>query len=154
MKIRILLLAVLLAVPAAFFLRAEDPQQPKKQPKDETELEGKMEVMGSAFRKLRNQVGDATKNADSLELVARIRAAATEAVKLTPAKTADLPASDRAKFVADYQAKMKGFFEQLEKLEAVLKAGKNDEAAKLIADIRAFQKEAHKQFERPDADKK
>ena len=147
MKIRLLLIAVLLVIPSAMTLRAEGP---KKEHKEETELEGKMGVMGSAFRKLRGQIEDATKNPESLELIAKMRAMAEEALKLTPAKTADEPPADRAKFVDAYQTKMKGLIEKLGKLEALLTAGNNAEAAKLIADIRAFQKEAHKQFERPE----
>jgi len=147
MKIRMLLLAVLLVTPAAFTLRAEGP---KKLPQEETELEGKMDKMGGAFRKLKRQVTDATKNADSLQLLATIQAAASEAVKLTPAKVAHLPVADRAKFEADYQAGMKKLIEGFGKLEAALKADKNDEAAKLVAEIGALQKAGHKEFKRPD----
>ena len=103
MRICLLLLAALLMVPSTFVVSAEPP----KQPQEETELEDKMDVMGTAFRKLKRQVNDVTQNAASLQLVATIHMAAEEAVKLVPAKAADVPVAERAKFVADYQMKMK-----------------------------------------------
>jgi len=146
MRIRHLLLAALLMVPSMFPLRAESP----KQPQEETELEDKMDVMDTAFRKLKRQVNDATQNAASLQLVATIRLGAEEAVKLVPAKAADVPAAERAKFVADYQMKMKDLLTTLEKLEVTLRADKNDEAARLVAELGVMQKVGHKTFKRPD----
>jgi len=147
MKIRILLLSAVLAFPLTFAVRAEGPKKPAQ---EETELEGKMEKMGQAWKKLKRQVTDASKNADSLQLVATIRASAEEAVKLTPAKAADIPEAERAKFVADFRADMKEFLTELGKLDAALKADQNVEAAKLLAKIGAMQKAAHKEFKRPE----
>jgi len=146
MRLHHLLLAAFLTVPSTFVLRAEPP----KQPQEETELEDKMDVMGTAFRKLKRQVTDATQNAASLQLVATIRLGAEEAVKLVPAKAADVPAAERAKFVADYQVKMKDLLTTLEKLEVALRADKNDEAARLVAELGIMQKVGHKTFKRPD----
>jgi len=143
MKIRLFLVAVLLSFSAAVVVRADEHKKPAH---DETELEGKMDSMGKAWKKLKRQVADATKNAESLQLVATINAAAEEAAKLVPAMTTDLPVADREKFVADYRLGIKKLVAELAKLETALKAGKNDEAAKLVADIGALQKE----FKRPD----
>lgn len=150
MKIRFSELVALTMLFAGFGLHA---QEPKKLPQEETELEQKMDVMGGAWRKLKRQVGDATKNADSLQLLAAIRAAAEEAAKLTPVRVADVPASARAGFLADYQAGMKKLLAAFEKLEAALRADKNDDAAKLVAEIGAMQKAGHKEFKRPDEQK-
>jgi soluble cytochrome b562 len=151
MKIRSLFLAVLLIAPATFVLCAEAP---KKQPEEKTELERKMDKMSEAWKKLKRQVADATQNADSLQLVATIQAAAEEALKLVPARAADVPATERAKFVADYQAGIKKLLESFGKLETALQSGRNEEAVKLVADLGAFQKASHKVFERPDEKKK
>lgn len=147
MKIRFLELVVLTMLFAGLVLHAEES---KKLPQEETELEQKMDVMGVAWRKLKRQVGDATKNADSLQLLATVRAAAEDAAKLTPVRVADVPASARAGFGADYQAGMKKLLVALEKLEAALSADKNDDAAKLVAEIGAMQKAGHKEFKRTD----
>lgn len=146
MKPCILLLAVLFAFPTAVVVRADGHIKPAH---DETELEGKMDSMAQAWKKLKRQAADATKNAESLQLIGAIRTAAEEAAKLEPVKAADVSAADRAKFVADYQAGIKKLVAELTKLEAALLAGKNDEAAKLIADIGALQKAGHKEFKRP-----
>jgi len=150
MKTCIFLLAVLLATPATLILRAEGP---KLQPQEETELERKMDKMGDAWRKLKRQVADPTKNADSLQLLATIRAAADDAAKLIPAKAEDISANDRPKFIADYQGKMKALDAALGKLEAALTAGRNNEATKLVAEIGAAQKAGHKEFKRPEEGK-
>jgi hypothetical protein len=105
-----------------------------------------MDKMGGAFRKLKRQVADASKNEDSLKLVATIKAASAESVKLTPAWKPEQKEK--------YQAKMKEFNGSVAKLEAALKAGKNDEAAKICEELGAAQKEGHKEFKKPDAKKK
>jgi hypothetical protein len=45
---------------------------------------------------------------------------------------------------------MKELLATLEKLEAALRAGKNDEAARLVAELGVMQKVGHKAFKRPD----
>lgn len=113
---------------------------------EETELDHKMEDMNGAFRKLRRQISDASANASSLELVAKLRKASEESTALIPAKAAKVPEADREKFVADYQAKMKDFLAEVDKLKAALEAGKNDEAAAILAKLGNLQKSGHREF--------
>ena len=143
MKIRLLLATLVCAVMTVPGLRAEDARK-----EAETELGAKMEKMGGAFRKLRRQVADASKNQDSLAQVAIIRENATAALKLEPAKKADLPAADQAKFVAAYRVEMKEFISLAGKLETALKAGNNEEAAKLCSAMGDEQKKGHKEFQK------
>lgn len=151
MKIKNLVLAVVWFLPFALMVQAQEPKrEPKKEHKAETELEGKMDEMGGAFRKLRGQIQDASKNAESITLVQKLRAAAIEAAKLKPAKTEDLPEADRAKFVAEFQKDMKALIGTAEKLEAALRADDNAGAAKLVGDLKALQKDGHEEFKRPD----
>lgn len=121
----------------------------KKRPN--TELEDRMDEMGAAFKKLRRQIADATKNAESLELVGQLKTAAEKAAKLKPAKTADVPENEQAKFLADYQAEMKSLVDQLGQLEAALKANANAQAEKLLKDLGAMQRKDHKLFQRPQS---
>lgn len=144
MKIRFSLLALALTLVAApITSQAKD---------EETELGGKMEKMSSAFRSLRRQASKAEKNADSLAKVATIREYAEAALKLEPAKKAELPAAEQAKFVAEYQAKMKEFIGLVDKLEAAFKANNNEEAAKIIRTMGDSQKANHKTFKKDDKD--
>lgn len=119
---------------------------------EETELDGKMDDMNGAFRKLRRQINDASANASSLELVAKLRKASEESAKLVPEKAAKLPEAERAKFVADYEAKMKEFIAEVDKLKAALEVGKNEEAAAVLNKLGSLQKSGHREFRVPKKD--
>jgi hypothetical protein len=119
-----------------------------KAAKEHTALEDQMEEMNAAYRKLGRQIADPAKNADSLKQTAIIREHATAAMKLEPIRKADVPAPEQAKFVADYQAKMKAFIAELGKLDEALKAGKNEEAAALLKVLKQAQEDGHKDFRR------
>ncbi len=152
MKLRLLLLPLFFAGSAAPFLRAQETPPaaaPMHHDEDETELGGKMDKMNGAFKKLKKQVDDSSKNEDSLKLVATMRSYAVEASKLEPAKKADVPADKQADFVAAYQKKMTQTIAEIDKISDALKAGQNDVAAKLIADLNDMEKDGHKQFRRP-----
>jgi soluble cytochrome b562 len=135
------------APPAAPNVAPAAPDDDKK-----TDLEMRMDRMNKAFRKLRKQVADPAQNASSLELVATMQTAATESLDLTPAKAADLPADQQAKFVDDYKAGIKGMLDEFTKLSAALTAGKNDDAAKIVAEIFDLEKKDHKEFRKPKKD--
>jgi hypothetical protein len=154
MKIRHLLAALICALAVAPGIQAQDAK-PKAAPSDheETELGDRMDKMNSAFRKLRKQIADPTKNADSLTAVAALKAGAEESLKFEPAWKSDLPAAERAKFVADFRAKMKDTIAEIGKLEDALKANNNEEAGKIFAKLGDMQKEAHKEFRKPAAKK-
>lgn len=150
MKNRLLFLVLTLAssLPLAPVLRAQEHEHKKKA--DETELGNTMEKMSGAWRKLRKQAGDATSNASSLELVATVKACAEKALTFKPARAEDVPAADRAKFIADYQTQMKEFVAQAGRLAEAFQAGDNAAAQALIQKMGAMQKEGHKEFKRPD----
>lgn len=120
----------------------------------ETELGGKMEKMGGAFRAIRKQITDPSKNADSLAKVVTIRQNAEAALKLDPALTKEKPAAEQKKFVENYRAEMKKFIELCGKLEAALKANNNAEAEKLCAAMGDASKAGHKEFKKEDKKKK
>lgn len=156
MKLRLLSLAtttvVLAFQPAS---RAADEKAPPSAAKpahdhEETELDDKMSTMNSAYRKLGRQINDASKNEDSLKLVGTIRKSAEEALKLEPARKADVAPADQEKFVANYRAGMKRFIAEVVKLEEALKANDNAAAAKLVDSMKAMQKEGHRDFKRQD----
>ena len=101
MKIRILIASLLAALAVAAGLQA----QPAKD--EQTELGAVMEKMSSSWRKAKAQVADASKNADTLEKLTAVKTGMEASLKLEPARKATVPAAEQAKFVADYQAKMK-----------------------------------------------
>ncbi len=132
-------------------IRAEgDQPKPEKPQHEDTELEKSMDILGKAWRKLRKQADDPTKNASSLELMATIQAAAQENLKYTPDLAKDIPAEKRDKFIAGYQEKMKELIAAFEQLTAHFKANENPAAVALIAKIGTMQKEGHKEYKRPE----
>jgi soluble cytochrome b562 len=104
--------------------------------------------IGKAFRALGKQVNDASKNEESLKLVATIKSEAELAENLKPAKTASVPADQQDKFIADYQADMKSFVADVDSLEAALKAGNNAEAAQLVDKMKKDMQSGHKQYQK------
>jgi soluble cytochrome b562 len=145
MKIRVLLFAVASVFVVGPVVAAD------KEP--ETELGAKMEKMSGAFRALRRQITDSSKNADSLEKLATLRQNAEASLKLEPAKKSEVPAAEQKKFVADYQKGMKDFIALVGKVEAALKANNNEEAGKLLTAMGDAQKQGHKQFKKDDKKK-
>ncbi len=135
--------AALLLVPAVL------SAQPKKDRPD-TDIEKAMHQIGKAYRQLRKQVADPAQNASSLELAETIKAGATEARKHTPLKAQDLPEADRAAFVEKFREKMGEFITAVDRLEDALRAGENEEAAKLARQLDDLQKTDHKDFRRPE----
>ena len=123
-----------------------------KEKKPETELSKQMEKLNGAFRKLRRQAADATKNADSLEQVAILKKYGEESLKLEPFKATEVPAADKAKMIEGYKAKMKDFLTAVGKLEEAFKANNNEEAAKIVQSLGAMQKEGHKEYKSKSID--
>jgi hypothetical protein len=147
------LIATLALVVAAPFVLAAEPAPAApgtapapKEKKIETDLSHRMDKMAGAFRKLRRQAADATKNEDSLAQVAILRECGEASLKLEPYKAGEVPAADRARLVAGYQDKMKEFNAAVAQLEAAFKAGQNEAAAKLVQDLSALQKAGHKEY--------
>ena len=147
MKKHLLFLATacLFALTPAARLTAQEAAPHHWKHKD-TELELRMKKMGWAFRTLGRQISDPAKNANSLQLVATMRTAAEESLQFKPEKTADLPAADQAKFVADFQAGIKGLIADLDKLTVALKANDNTAAAGLLRQLKDDQDQGHKKF--------
>jgi soluble cytochrome b562 len=155
MKLRsALLLSSLLVTGVTTSLFGEAAAAPVVAKEDTTELGDKMSAISKAFKKLRTQVGDATKNEDSLQLVASIRKNVVESLTLVPEKTADLPAADQTKFKTDFTAKMESLLGEVDKLESALKAGNNEEAKALLEVLGNAQKEGHKEFKKKKPEKK
>jgi hypothetical protein len=140
------------AAPAAAAAPTVAPAPAHADSDEKTDLEVRMDHMGRAYRKLKKQVGDPAQNATSLQLVATMQNAAKEALQFTPAKTADLPADQQAKFVEDFKAGIQGMQDEFTKLSDALTAGKNDDAIKIVAEIDALEKKDHKEFRKPKKD--
>jgi len=123
-------------------VHAQDKEAP------ETELAAKMDKLSSAWRLAKRQLPDSAKNADTLAKLATIKENMVASLKLEPDLKKEKPAAEQAKFVADYQAKMKETIAKIDEVTALVKAGKNEEAAQLAKVIDQDQKDAHTQFKK------
>lgn len=117
-----------------------------------TPLGEQMDRMNGAFRKLRRQAEDVTKNESSLAYVATMQAAAEVAVTLTPVLAADIPEAKRAQFIESYRTQIRKLIAGLEELAAAFKAGDNAAAVAVISDLRGIQKDGHHDYKKPDQD--
>jgi len=135
------------AAPPAAPAAAAAPGEEKK-----TELEQRMDRISKAVRKLRKQVADPAQNEASLVLIASIQDAAKEALQFNPAKADDLPEAQRPKFDEDFRAGINQLLDKFSALKDAIAAGKNGDAAKILADILDFEKKEHKEFRRPEKD--
>jgi soluble cytochrome b562 len=148
MKLRFPIVSLLCALLAAPMLSAQEGKAPQ------SALGEQMDKIGGAYRKLGALVKDPTKNADALAQVAIIKDATAAALKLQPALTKEKPEADQAKFVADYQEKMKAFIATVGKLETALKAGDNAAATAALDEMKTEQTDDHKQFRKQKQKKK
>jgi soluble cytochrome b562 len=142
MKNRLLLLTTICALAFAPATYAQGKDEP------ETELGSKMDKIGSAWRITKRQLSDPAKNPDTLAKLATIKENMEASLKLEPDLKKAKPAAEQAKFVADYRAKLKEEIVKIDEITALVKAGKNEEAAKLVAVVDQDQKDAHKQFKK------
>lgn len=141
MKNRLLLLT------AAFALAFTPAIQAQDEP--ETELGGKMEKISSAWHIAKRKISNPADNDETLAKLAIVKENMVAATKLEPDFKKAKPAAEQAKFVADYQAKMKEEIKKVDEIIALVKAGKNEEAAKLVGVVDQDYKDAHKKFKKP-----
>jgi soluble cytochrome b562 len=132
------------AAPAA---PADSSAAPKP---EKTPLAKDMDKINRSFRALRKQISDATQNDSTLTLLATIHDSATAAAKETPAKAADLPDADQAKFNSDFQSKMQEFITAVDKVTADIKGGDNASAATDLKALASLERDDHKQFRKPE----
>ena len=150
MKKRLIIATTCLALVCSPLVGADaaKPAAPKGEEKH-TELGDRMEKLNGAFRRLKRQITDATKNEASLALVGTVKKEAEASLAYKPEWTAEQPAAKQAAFVESYKVEMKKMIEMVGKLEVALKAGKNDEAAKLITTLEEQRNASHKEFKKP-----
>ncbi|MBC9868358.1 MAG: hypothetical protein F7B06_07985 [Opitutae bacterium] len=117
-----------------------------------TKLSGHMEEISKVFRRLRRQIRDTSKNADSAALAGQMLEQAKASLELEPAWTGDQPESEQADFVAGFKKNMKEFIGLLEDLQAAFQADDTDKAVAVVAKLRDHQKESHNAYKKPDDD--
>lgn len=118
--------------------------QAQDEPK--TPLAKNMTAINAAFKVIGRQIGDASKNANTIEQLTIIETNAKAALTLVPEKKEQVPAAEHAKFMAGYQAGMKEFLSTVTAMRAALKSGNNAEAEKLLGTMKSQQRDSHKDY--------
>lgn len=114
----------------------------------ETELETHMDGIDKAYKALKKQVADPSKNAESLKLVVKMEQEAIIAKTLIPAKEAD--EKDKAAFQTAFRSAMCDFCVEILNLEKALVNNKNDEAAAIVKKLNEMKTSGHKQFQKDE----
>ena len=151
---RLVIVASLAAVPAGMSLsvlapvaRAANDEKPKKKHEGkETELEKQMEVIDKGMKALRKLLKKPEENAASLKTIGDIKQAAAASKEQIPAMTATLPEGERKKFAEDYKKDMDAFIAEVDKLEAAVKANKNEDAVEIHKKLKEMEEAGHDKF--------
>lgn len=133
-------LAAACAIAFPAFARAED----------DTPLGKEMEVLSKALKAVNRNIGEADQKAANLEKIALAKAACAAALKYEPAKTKEIGAGDKAKYLSDYKASMEEVGKNLDALKVAVEAGKTEDAKAIYEKLMAQKKDGHKKFKADD----
>lgn len=117
---------------------------------EHTPLEDQMSAMNKAWRSIRRQIKDPSKNESTLELVAKVKKAAQKSVGLTPILAKEKSGAAKEKFMAGYQKGMKRTVGLIGELEAALKKGDNAGAEAIVGKINDARKHGHDNYKPAD----
>ena len=113
---------------------------------EDTPLGKEMEKIGKALKAVNRDIADASKKADNLAKVAAAKEACAASLKYEPAKTKEISAGEKAKFVEGYKASMQEVGKGLDALKAAIEGGKTDEAKAILDKLNASKKDGHKKY--------
>ena len=117
---------------------------------EETPLGKEMEKISKAIKAINRNIGDAAQKDANLAKLADAKTACAAASKLDPAKTKDVPAAEKAKFLEGYKASMQEMGKGLDALKAAIEGGKTDDAKGIIEKLNNGKKEGHKKYKAED----
>ena len=117
---------------------------------EDTPLAKEMEKIGKALKAINRNVADAGQKDANLAKIAEAKTACAAALKYEPAKTKDVPAAEKAKFVDGYKASMQDVGKNLDALKAAIEGGKTDEAKGILEKLNGQKKDGHKKYKADD----
>jgi soluble cytochrome b562 len=113
---------------------------------DDTPLSNEMEKANKALKAIGRAQKEGKVTKDMVAKVDEVKAAFEAAAKLEPAKTKDVPAAEKAKFLADYKTAMEAAIKDLDALKIAVESEKADEVGKALEKLNAGKKEGHKAY--------
>jgi hypothetical protein len=109
-------------------------------------MERDMKSMDRAFKTLKSQISDSSKNESSLELVNQMEQATLSSKEQLPPKVRRMPATQQAEEKNNYRQMMLSMFRLELDLEEQLINGDNTKAAQTWEEMDKLQKDGHHEF--------
>ena len=113
---------------------------------EDTPLGKEMEKIGKTIKAIGRAAKEGKVTKDMAAKVDDATAAATEALKFEPAKTKEVPAAEKAKFLAGFKESMEVMIKGLAELKAAVISEKADDVAKVIEKLNEGKKDGHKKY--------
>ena len=117
---------------------------------EDTPLSKEMEKISKALKAVNRNIADAAQKDANLAKVAEAKAANEAGLKYEPAKTKDVPAAEKAKFLSGYKAAMEEVGKDLDALKAAIAGGKTEDAKALLEKLNNAKKDGHKKYKSDD----
>jgi soluble cytochrome b562 len=117
---------------------------------DETPLGEQMEKFSKALKAIGRAAKEGNVSKDLAAKVDDAKAAAQKALTFEPAKTKEIPAGEKEKFLADYKKSMEETIKTLDELKAAVETGKADAVSKVMEKLNGQKKEGHKKFQKEE----
>jgi soluble cytochrome b562 len=117
---------------------------------EDTPLGKEMEKISKALKAINRNIADAGAKDANLAKLAEAKAANQAALKYEPAKTKDVPAAEKAKFLSGYKAAMEEVGKNMDALKAAIEGGKTEDAKALLEKLNGEKKEGHKKYKADD----
>jgi len=117
---------------------------------EDTPLTKEMEKISKALKAVNRNLTDAAQKDANLAKIAEAKAANAAGLKYEPAKTKDVPAAEKAKFLAGYKSSMEEVGKSLDALKAAIEGGKMDDAKAVMDKLNGQKKEGHKLYKAED----
>jgi soluble cytochrome b562 len=117
---------------------------------EDTPLSKEMDKVNKSLKAINRAAKEGNISKDLTAKVDDAKAATEAALKFEPEKAKDIPAGEKAKFLADYKASMQETIKTLDELKAAVASGKADEVGKVMEKLNGQKKEGHKKFQKEE----
>jgi cytochrome c556 len=138
MKLKSLLAFVSALALCASFATADE--------KENTPLHKEMASLNRSLKTLKRQADDATKKADNLALIEKIKGNIAAALKEEPAKTKDQPAAEKPGYLEKYKKQMEELDKTFDELKAAIEKDDKDAVKQIFSKLGEEKEKGHKDF--------
>ena len=113
---------------------------------EETPLSKNMSAMNKSLRTLKRQIADTSKKDENVAILDKIKTSLTEAAKLQPKKTKEVPEAEKTAYLENYKKQIADLQKTFDEIDAAVKAGKVDDAKALFDKLSEQKEKGHKDF--------